>query len=238
MPAVRSGVPNSVAAANTSAGMLALPTNTHDKAKEKTAARRESESVMDEALEDELAKELEGMLDDDSDDGRSRRNSKSLEKRVNSEDQLNAELVESLDEALLDANGSDEDEFEEVDESEVLAARRESSRLTNDKSDRRSTADFDDEDEMIFEEVDPPAELGPVESIEEDSDQFEEVDGSRVNSMADDSLFSGSYTASPMSYIDQPSSSHQQTKKPSSLDTVDDEFEDLDLDLARSLDSS
>ncbi|KAJ1786073.1 hypothetical protein LPJ62_003946 [Coemansia sp. RSA 2167] len=266
MPVIKTGVPNSVSvAANASSGSLLLPTNKHDPEKVKQPARRESESVMDEALEDELAKELEGMLsddDNDSDGGRmSRRNSsKQTDKRVNSEEQLNTELADSLNEALFEAAGSDEDEFEEVDGSEVLAARRDSSRnMSTDADplfDRRSTLDDDDEDEMLFEEIDPSVELGGTEfspqnsraggsMIEDDSDQFEEISGSRVNSMiskstGDDALF-GSFTASPISYSDQ-QPLQQAGKKSSSMDpgtdTVDDEFEDFDLDLTRSLESS
>ncbi|KAJ2710853.1 hypothetical protein H4R19_003540, partial [Coemansia spiralis] len=63
---ITSGQQSHVATGGTATDMLALPANTHG-SPGAAGARRESESVMDEALEYELAKELEGMLDDDSD---------------------------------------------------------------------------------------------------------------------------------------------------------------------------
>ncbi|KAJ2852234.1 hypothetical protein IWW36_000376 [Coemansia brasiliensis] len=282
MPVIKSGVPSSVsAAANGSAatGMLALPTNRHNSSKDKQTLRRESESMMDDELEDKLAKELEGMLDDDGNDSdtskANRHNSarQTESKRSNSEDQLNKELDASLDEALFEAVASDEDEFEEVDGSQVLAATSDQTSGRNMTADseglfgRRSTMEDDDEEEM-FEEIDPSAaldgtEFSPQNSriggsvMEEDSDQFEEISGSRINSMVsikdtgDDALFSESLIASPLSYSDnqqqqqsdQRQSEQQSTGKVSESvdngnDSADDEFEDLNLDLACSLDSN
>ncbi|KAJ2357384.1 hypothetical protein IWW50_003475 [Coemansia erecta] len=265
VPVIKSGVPNSVSAGTSSSNALLLPTNKHDPLRAKQP-RRESESGVDEALESALAKEFEGMLSDDendSDGNKARRDSAKNDKRVHSEDQGNSELANSLNEALLfEAGESDEEEFEEVDSAEVLAARRDGSRNASIEADalfdRRSTLGDDDEDEEeLFEEIDPSVGLGGSEFspqsgriggslIEDDSDQFEEISESRVNSMmskdvGDEALFGGSLTASPISYTGQ--QPPQQARKPNGSmdtgnDTMDDEFEDLDLDLARSLESS
>ncbi|KAJ2674044.1 hypothetical protein IWW42_001864 [Coemansia sp. RSA 1085] len=262
MPVVKSGVPNSVsAAANGSApaGMLALPTNRHNSNRDK----QESESMMEDDLEDKLAKELEGMLDDDGNDSdtskANRRNSarQAASKRSNSEDQLNKELSDRLDEALFEEVASDDDEFEEVDGSQVLAATSTQDGGRNMTTDseglfgRRSTMEDEDEEEM-FEEIDPSSALGGAEfnsriggsGVEEDSDQFEEISGSRINSMinskdtGDDGLFGGSLVASPLNDSDNQQHQLEQQSISKMSDSADDEFEDLNLDLAHSLDSS
>ncbi|KAJ2156509.1 hypothetical protein GGF46_005141 [Coemansia sp. RSA 552] len=256
-PVVRSGVPNASAAVQPSAaGALALPANKHDPAREKKAVRRDSEMVMDEALEDDLAKELEGMLDDDSDgvDAGSRRSSVRQQQqqppplqsrrgtaedlRENSEDQLAESLDEALFAAAAAAGGSDDDEFEEVDGADLP--------LAQSHRDGRSDDDLDASGDMVFEEIDPSVgDFSPQTErlggslLEDDSDQFEEISGSRVNSMAakdvDEGLFEGSFTASPVGYSEQASPLKQPPgQKSMSLD----EFEDLDLDLTRSLESS
>ncbi|KAJ2767847.1 hypothetical protein IWQ57_003785 [Coemansia nantahalensis] len=239
--AVTSGLLSQVAATGTgaTASMLALPASAHGSSGA-AGARRESESVMDEALEDELAKELEGMLDDDSDGGegagagggRANRqgSARAQGARVGSEELLTADLERSLGDALFSPADSeaeaddDDDEFEAIDGAKAPGGH----------SDKGSAAD---DDEMAFEEIDLPTSLGaqPGGSLmEDDSDQFEDVSASRIPSIGDkgaaddDGLFVESFTTSPVGYAGQ----GQQ-----GADTLD-EFEELDLDLSRSLASS
>ncbi|KAJ2734076.1 hypothetical protein IW152_002622 [Coemansia sp. BCRC 34962] len=263
---VKHGAPSGVSAAatGTSAGQLALPVNRHGSPKEgvRVASRRETPSLMDEASEDELAKELEGMLDDDSDQGdvaltgsarsRSRRSSVQPTSKWDSlDDQLNMELAETLDEALLEDAASDDDEFEEVDGAQFLG----SDNGVESLPDRRSD---DEDDDMAFEEVGPPTELAARPSsqlalsanragLSDDFGEFEDIGSpltgqSNGTSGIDDSLFSGSASPSLLSPRRPEQRGVNQTRqlKGSSLsadadtETLD-EFEDLDLDLTRSL---
>ncbi|KAJ2062310.1 hypothetical protein GGI17_002548 [Coemansia sp. S146] len=280
---VKSGAPSGVSAATagTSAGQLALPMNKHGSPKERVraASRRDTPSLMDEASDDELAKELEGMLDDVSDQGdvaltgsarsRSRRSSvQRANKWDNLDDQLNMELAENLDEALLEDVASDDDEFEEVDGAQFLGSdngaddggeARDLVAEVESLPDRRSDDDDDDDDDdMAFEEVDPSAELDARPNsqlalsvnragLSDEFGDFEEIGTpltgqSNGTSGIDDSLFSGSASPSLLSPRRPEHRSVNQARRPkgSSLSAdVDtealDEFEDLDLDLTRSL---
>ncbi|KAJ1909629.1 hypothetical protein LPJ71_003460 [Coemansia sp. S17] len=235
---VKTGAPSGVSAATagTSAGQLALPMNKHGSPKERVraASRRDTPSLMDEASDDELAKELEGMLDDVSDQGdvaltgsarsRSRRSSvQRANKWDNLDDQLNMELAENLDEALLEDAASDDDEFEEVDGAQFLGSdngaddgdARDLVAEVESLPDRRSDDDDDDDDDMAFEEVDPSAELDARPSsqlalsvnrtgLSDEFGEFEEIGTpltgqSNGTSGIDDSLFSGSASPSLLS---------------------------------------
>ncbi|KAJ2613857.1 hypothetical protein H4S08_001979 [Coemansia sp. RSA 1365] len=243
--------------AGTNAGALVLPTKKHnstkhnsDKSSSHSSSKRESKA-MDDELEDALAKELDDILSDDSDGGTNGKTSRKNSMRQQQHGQLLDEIVESLS----------EDEFEEVDSSQVLSARQNANQLSAEMdvellSDHHSGAE---DNEMIFEEVDPSMDLGVVSDsslhnsrvsgspIEDDSDQFEDVSASRIISLADkdaaddDALFSGSFSVSPLSFTDQGQSIQEQGQRSHSGDhgtDTQDEFEDLDLDLVRSLDSS
>ncbi|KAJ2453206.1 hypothetical protein GGF42_003853 [Coemansia sp. RSA 2424] len=282
--AVRSGAPSGVSlvSAGTSAGQLALPTNKHGSPKERVraASKRDTPSLVDEASEDELAKELEGMLDDASDMGdvaltgssrlRSRRSSEQPTQKWDSlDDQLNMELAENLDEALLEDVGSDDDEFEEVDGAQFLdsetgdsdeAARNLVAEIES-LPDNRSDDDDDDDDDMAFEEVDPSAELdarpnsrlalsGNRAGLSAEFEDFEEIGTpltgqSNATNSIDDSLFSGSASPSLLSprRYEQRNLNQARRQKGGSVsadadtETLD-EFEDLDLDLTRSLEDS
>ncbi|KAJ2870488.1 hypothetical protein GGH93_005536 [Coemansia aciculifera] len=279
---VKSGAPSGVSAATagTSAGQLALPMNKHGSPKERVraASRRDTPSLMDEASDDELAKELEGMLDDVSDQGdvaltgsarsRSRRSSvQRANKWDNLDDQLNMELAENLDEALLGDVASDDDEFEEVDGAQFLGSdngaddggeARDLVAEVESLPDRRSDDDDDDDDDMAFEEVDPSAELDARPNsqlalsvsragLSDEFGDFEEIGTpltgqSNGTSGIDDSLFSGSASPSLLSPRRPEHRSVNQARRPkggslsADVDTETlDEFEDLDLDLTRSL---
>ncbi|KAJ2457764.1 hypothetical protein GGI02_006091, partial [Coemansia sp. RSA 2322] len=126
---IKSGVPSGVNSASTgaSAGQLTLPANRHsdlprDGGVNATAAsNRGTPSLLDEASEDELAKELEGILDVTSDDdefevvdgsGADTKVSKPIEAEV-----------ESLSDRRSDNDDDDDDMvFEEVDPSADLSA--------------------------------------------------------------------------------------------------------------------
>ncbi|KAI7824915.1 hypothetical protein BX661DRAFT_206409 [Kickxella alabastrina] len=96
---------------------------------ERVASNIVVRSEADETSEDELAKELEGMLDDASDIGdstaptiptrHSRRGSQQQQQQSQKweslEDELNMQLEENLDESLFEDVASDDDDFEEVD---------------------------------------------------------------------------------------------------------------------------
>ncbi|KAJ2805852.1 hypothetical protein H4R20_001929 [Coemansia guatemalensis] len=253
--------------AGTNAGALMLPTKRHNSARHNSgkvsshsSSRRESK-VMDDELEDALAKELDDMLSDDSDGGgngkMSRKNSvRQQQQQQQQQGQLMDEMVES----------PSEDEFEEVDSSQVLSARRNTDQTSigmdfESLSDHHSGAE---DNEMIFEEVDPSVDPGVVSDsslhnsrasgspVEDDSDQFEDVSASRIVGLAgkdaaekdaadNDALFGGSFSASPLSYTDQAQGLPGQGQRSHSGDhgsDSQDEFEDLDLDLVRSLESS
>ncbi|PIA18091.1 hypothetical protein COEREDRAFT_80035 [Coemansia reversa NRRL 1564] len=243
--------------AGTNAGALVLPTKKHNstkhnsgKASSHSSSKRESKA-MDDELEDALAKELDDILSDDSDGGTNGKTSRKNSMRQQHQDQLLDEIVES----------HSEDEFEEVDSSQVLSARQNVNQSSVEMdveslSDHHSGAE---DNEMIFEEVDPSMDLGVVSDsslhnsrvsgspIEDDSDQFEDVSASRIISLTgkdaadDDALFGGSFSASPLSFTDQGQDIQGQGQRSHSGDhgtDTQDEFEDLDLDLVRSLDSS
>ncbi|KAJ2746249.1 hypothetical protein GGI20_001529 [Coemansia sp. BCRC 34301] len=280
--AVKSGVPSGVSAVSTGtlAGQLALPTNTHGspKGRVRAASKRDTPSVVDEASEDELAKELEGMFDDASDMGdvvltgsarsRSRRSSEQRTQKWESlDDQLNMELAENLDEALLEDVASDDDEFEEVDGAQFLGSETGNggeaagSLEVESLPDNHSDGDDDDDDDMAFEEVDPPAELDARPNsqlalsvsragLTAEFEEFEEIGTpftgqSNVTSGIDDSLFSGSASPSLLSprRLEQRSLNQARRLNGGSVSAdVDTEtldgFEDLDLDLTRSLEDS
>ncbi|KAJ2080038.1 hypothetical protein H4R24_003372 [Coemansia sp. RSA 988] len=261
---VTSGGLNSVVpgTAGTNAGALILPSKKHNserhnsvKAPSHSSSRRESKA-MDDELEDALAKELDDMLSDDSDGGGNGKMSRKNSVRQQQQGQLVDEMVES----------PSEDEFEEVDSSQVLSARRNTNQTSTGTdvelmSDHHSGAE---DNEMVFEEVDPSMDLGVVSDsslhnsrasgspVDDDSDQFEDVSASRIVGLAskdgadkdvadDDALFDGSFSASPLSYTDQTQGPQGQGQRSHSGDhgtDTQDEFEDLDLDLVRSLDSS
>ncbi|KAJ1732172.1 hypothetical protein LPJ61_002176 [Coemansia biformis] len=271
---ITSGCLSNVAAAGAGAstGMLALPANTHgaSSARRKGAlraeSRRESDSVADEVMDDELAKELEGLLDNDSDDDggggddaaanseRANRadSARHRDARVDSEELLSAALTRTMDDAMLSEVGSDDDEFEAIGSSK---APDECGESDHDNSGHRSDDD-DDDDEMMFEVIDLPTSLGTAPSfspqsghiggslMEDDSDQFEDVSASRIDSIdsidskgaaSDDALFADSFPASPMGYTDP--HLHQRDPKqhtPAHDTDTPDEFEEVDLDLARS----
>ncbi|KAJ1992584.1 hypothetical protein GGI25_000085 [Coemansia spiralis] len=264
-------------------GLLALPSNQYDPSKMKRKAETGSgprrESTMDEAAEDELAKELEGMLDDVSDSGdasgaasseRLGRNDsmRQNDKWENLEEQLNLELAENLDDELFEAPGSDEDEFEEVDDAQFV----------DEMQERQNSVD-DDED-MLFEEIDPSADIGSNGGVEhlasrgsggsaaDDDFEFEEVGSPSVTQISansagmDEALFGGSYTSSPNT-LHQPGQDRSQQQqqglqdRTTSISTASgrvtsgnmrastdqdtemgDEFEDLDFDLTQSLQGS
>ncbi|KAJ2811561.1 hypothetical protein H4S07_001988 [Coemansia furcata] len=237
--AVKTGAPSGVSSvAATSTGQLALPVNRH------VASRR---GTPDEASDDELAKELEGMLDDVSDPGDARKTSvprASAAKWDSLDDQLNMELAETLDDALLDA-ASDDDEFEEVDGAQFLDDAKD--------LDVESLPDRSDDDDMVFEEVDPGADapsapLSLSVARGDDFGDFEEIGTpltgqSNGTSGIDDSLFSGSASPALLSprRSEQRGVVNQARRSRGSGLSADvdtetlDGFEDLDLDLTRSL---
>ncbi|KAJ1648499.1 hypothetical protein LPJ64_000196 [Coemansia asiatica] len=236
---VKSGVVNGASgiSGGTSTGLLALPSKRHNPNKEKgrgtssTAARGDNAqaSMDDESSEDELAKELEGMLDDVSDMGdplsassakQSRKASAGKQKQSQSweniEDQLNMELAENLDEALLDVAASDDDDFEEVDSAQFVSSEKNAKGLDADIESLPDDGPSDDEDdEMVFEEVDPSSAAsirgtadngGPQNKsrgsdliLEEDFEDFEEIGSPRTaqSSAFDDALFGGSVASTP-----------------------------------------
>ncbi|KAJ2885136.1 hypothetical protein IWW38_005353, partial [Coemansia aciculifera] len=231
---IKSGVPSGVTAASvgTSAGQLALPANKHGSPKERVrtaSAKRDTPSLVgDESSEDELAKELEGMLDDNSDMGdvalttspsrsRSRRSSvQGTQKWESLDDQLNMELAENLDDALLEDVASDEDEFEEVNDAQFIGSEDGGGNVESLADSRSDDDDDDDDDDLAFEEVDLPAGLGDDRpssqmalSVERTGlgagfDDFEEIGTpltghSNTTSGIDDSLFSGSASPSLLS---------------------------------------
>ncbi|KAJ2522593.1 hypothetical protein H4217_000649 [Coemansia sp. RSA 1939] len=212
-----SGVGSSGTAAS---GSLALPTNQYDPSKTdsaKNAAGPTSgvrrEPTIDEAAEDELAKELEGMLDDGSDFGggplRANDNPGSADK------QYSMEATDYLDEALFEEAASDDDEFEEVDNVQFL----EDDDGAGQEERNNNKSSVADDDDMLFEEIDPSAELGSGSgsgggnmaghgsgSIAEEDFEFEDVGSPNITSLsitsgggggADDALFGGSFTSSP-----------------------------------------
>ncbi|KAJ1785669.1 hypothetical protein LPJ59_006094, partial [Coemansia sp. RSA 2399] len=172
-------------------GALALPTNQYDPSKGGInniksglidGMRREP--TIDEAAEDELAKELEGMLDDASDFGDSseappatsdERQSRRGSVRVQDgqDKQLSMELAESLDDEMFEEVVSDDDEFEEVDNVQFLD---DDDASPNERQNIKSSAA--DDDDMLFEEIDPFAELG--------SGSGENLTGHGSGSAADD----------------------------------------------------
>ncbi|KAI8325370.1 hypothetical protein GQ54DRAFT_295601 [Martensiomyces pterosporus] len=272
------GGSNAGGSGSTSTGQLALPANKYvapkggSRPSAKSQSRQDTQAALDDTMDAELARELEGALDDLSDHGDgatarpaspSRRGStQRLHKRQTSEDQLNMELAENIDEALQDAL-SDDDEFEEVDNSQFMSnnSSKNLEAEVESLSDRHSNNgdEEEDEDDMIFEEVDPSAGmengdansdlLGATASVallESDSDEFEEIDNEQdpslffngANEQDSGSLFAESVQSSPTS------ASHHQRQQQSPLahgvsadpDNEDSsEFEDLENDLARSL---
>ncbi|KAJ2551889.1 hypothetical protein EV175_003518 [Coemansia sp. RSA 1933] len=202
-------------------GSLALPAN---RSGPTGGVRREP--TIDEAAEDELAKELEGMLDDVSDFGDSNEAQPTSanvigDERLGRRDsaraqdkQLSMELAENLDDELFDEPVSDDDEFEEVDNVQFME--------DDDTSpiERRNTKDsMADDDDMMFEEVEPFAELGSGSggnltghgsgSAADDDFEFEDVGSPSVASLGanggggggmDDTLFGGSFTSSPNTF--------------------------------------
>ncbi|KAJ2707991.1 hypothetical protein FB645_000342 [Coemansia sp. IMI 203386] len=246
---VKSGAASGVNAASSGAatGLLALPSKKHDPSKEKskdtsgtttaaattTTAKRDVQANMDdESSEDELAKELEGMLDDVSDMGdplsassarQSRKTPVGKQKQQqqqqnweNMEDQLNMELAENLDKALLEDAASDDDDFEEVD-SALFASEKTSNNNMGAEVESLvdGQSDDDEDDEMVFEEVDPSvANIGTADNggpqdnknreselilEEEDFEDFEEIGSPRTaqSSAFDDALFGGSVASTP-----------------------------------------
>ncbi|KAJ1767704.1 hypothetical protein IW140_004627 [Coemansia sp. RSA 1813] len=210
------------------AGSLALPTNQRGPSK---AERKKSkpgpmggvrrEPTIDEAAEEELAKELEGMLDDDSDfdeatvatsgdEGPSR--SGSARTQENPDEQLSMELAENLDDELFEEAASDDDEFEEVDNVQLLGDDG-----TGPDERRNTKSSVADDDEMLFEEIEPFAELGGGSvgnltghgsgSAADDDFEFEDVGSPNITSMGanrgggvDDTLFGDSFTSSPNTF--------------------------------------
>ncbi|KAJ1960839.1 hypothetical protein GGI12_003578 [Dipsacomyces acuminosporus] len=259
------------ASSSMSTGQLALPANKYvppkDGAKKQDA--HDTQASLDDSIDAELARELEGALDDLSDpgDGKSanpsRRGSAHNQhhKREGSEDdQLNMELAENIDEALQDAL-SDDDEFEEVDDTHFMGNGSGSANVADIEvlSDHHSDiGDDEEEDDMIFEEVDPSADMdggsnsnnnnnnNPAESaslsfLESDSDEFEEID----NGQGSDSLFGESARSSPSGANMQQQQRRRHSQRqhsphgiPADPDNEDSsEFEDLENDLARSLEN-
>ncbi|KAJ2724291.1 hypothetical protein GGI07_002064 [Coemansia sp. Benny D115] len=264
---VKSSGPNNTGSSGAGIGMLALPTKKHDPSRErnKGTAREDAQAGGDEFSEDELAKELEGMLDDVSDTGEpgsanpsksgrwASSGSKQSEKWDNLEDQLNIELEETLGEALNEDAGSDEDEFEEVDGTQFVQNKSNANSMAAEIESLADTPSDEDED-MVFEEVDPSAGLsaGTIGSVrpdhrrgsgsilEDDFEDFEEIGSPRTaqSNTADEHLFE-----EPVSSISSAGEfkSPREREVDGSVVSADqeiemgDEFDDLEYDLARNL---
>ncbi|KAJ2690260.1 hypothetical protein H4R19_006439, partial [Coemansia spiralis] len=173
------------------------------------------------------------------------------EARVGSEELLTADLEQSFGSALFSPADSEADADDDDDDDEFEAI--DSARAHNGHSDRGSAAA--DEDEMVFEEIDLSTSLGAAPSyrpqsghpggslMEDDSDQFEDVSASRISSITgrgatdDDGLFVESFTTSPAGSAGQDKRDRSVHSPAHGGDALD-EFEELDLDLSRSLASS
>ncbi|KAJ2781527.1 hypothetical protein GGI15_003199 [Coemansia interrupta] len=234
--AVRSATLQGGSAAPAVSGMLALPERQHDPAGEDEDEEEEDE--------DELAKELEGMLDDGSDfvdppvSAATSTQSVLRRKQPSPDDQLNMEL----EQALLDDVPSDDDDFEEVDATQFAAP------PINAHAD---LSDDDDDDDMAFEEVNLPASarMSPGDSVlvrpmsddllidDDDFGDFEEVGSPRTaqSGAFDEALFGDSVGSTP---ITGDSAADRMPPVSASRSESIDEFDDLDFDLARNIEHS
>ncbi|KAJ2383192.1 hypothetical protein GGI05_005394 [Coemansia sp. RSA 2603] len=211
--------------ANATSVGLALPAKTH-------VAGLEDD-------EDALAKELEGMLDDDFTDPPAPPPpmDKPAQARHTPDDRLNMELEETLERALMDVP-SDDDDFEEVDAAQFAPSISQASAAA-------AAATLSDDD-MAFEEVvlptstraSPATRARPM-SDDPGSDEFEDFEDvgsprTALSSTFDDALFGESIASTPVTGESVDRLPPVSASKSESVD----EFDDLDFDLARNIEHS